>query len=187
LHADEPWDTLSIVRIIRGLLPLFGDAFPNPFRAKEFCSGISRVVDARNARSHQDGLQFTVPNIVDGIYQMMRILESIGKVHDPATSAAAKLNSTLKDVQRLLEMCPDDSGERNYWAPALARPASYRDAVILQREGEVVTLSKDAYNRQQLYLALKAWDVHLEADKAGAIGLCEHIFSIYASPLIMFN
>ena len=109
---------------MRGFFPLFENVFPNHFRAKEFCCSILRVVKARNARSHQDYLQFTVSDVVDGIHQMMRILESIGKVEEPAKLAAARMKSLLEEAQRLLEMCPDDSGERNDWT---------YDAVALQR------------------------------------------------------
>ena len=143
LHADKLWDTYFIVIIMEDHLSLFKDIFPDHFRAKEFLSGISRVVYARNDRSHQKELKFkiTESDVVAAMYQMSRVLVLTGK-----TTAAAEIDSLLEETNKDLEKC------RTY-------------IVAVQAQTIQKDLSKEAYNAQLLYLALNAFEAHLEADE----------------------
>ena len=143
LHADKPWDTYFIVIVMEGFLSLFEDIFPDRFLAKEFLSGISRVVYARNVRSHQKefGFNFTESDIVAAMYHMSRVLVLTGN-----TVAAAEIDALLEETNKDLEKC------RTY-------------IVAVQSQTIQKDLPMEAYNTQLLYLALNAFEDYLEADE----------------------
>ena len=86
---------------MEGNLSLFKDFFPDHFIAKEFLVGISRVVYARTARSHQDKFEFKESDVAAVMYRMSRVLVLTGNA-----DAAAKIDSLLRETNMDLEKCP---------------------------------------------------------------------------------
>ena len=140
LHAEKQWDTYFIVTLMRDYLPVFRDVFPDHFHTREFLEGISRIVDVRNAISHHGKL--TESDVVGVVYQMARVLELTKN-----TIAAASVNSRLDEISNILEKC--------------------RSHAVLQHPQTIqLKISAAAYNAQLLYLALNAFEAHLEAEVA---------------------
>jgi hypothetical protein len=137
VHADRPWDTYTIVTVMRGFLPtIFADLFPDPFRAKEFLAGILQVVKVRNDRSHQ--IRLTEASVLNAMHQMGRVLKLAG-----LSDAATNIDSILEKAKHILAECPNE-GEHIF----------------------TLDLSKEECNTQLLYVSMNAFEAHLEAQIA---------------------
>jgi tetratricopeptide (TPR) repeat protein len=141
VNASNHWDVHTIVAVMRGVLrDVFARHLPDHFHAKELLSGILRVLSMRSTRAHR--VAMVESDVLGALQQMVSVMTQCQRGADTVAAVAGLLDEAKGLVQRARDEGPD--------AVCVACP-----------------LSADDVNAQRLYMALTAWELHVEA----ALGL----------------
>jgi hypothetical protein len=136
VNASDHWDVHTIVVVMRALLrDVFAQHLPDHFHAKELLSGILRVLSMRSTRAHR--VAMVESDVLGALQQMASVMQQC----QCGADAVAAVTLLLDEAKVLVQRARDASGT------VCAGP----------------TLAPDDANAQQLYTALTAWELHVEA------------------------
>jgi tetratricopeptide (TPR) repeat protein len=149
VHGDRPWDAYTTIKVMQGFMPeIFASYFADKFHAKEFLGGILRVMSARNSRAH--GRIVFESDSLDAMQQMCQTLEQCSPDNSHTTApffkeAAGMIQLHLERSKKLVARARKDEGTF------------------------LIRVDLDDYNKQQLYIALGDFELHLKNQTKGSV------------------